>query len=61
MKRELLTLKRGHHVTGCCPGHDSFPGETYSNRRSQKARARGKAKEHRYVRRKVNAKTPQSD
>jgi hypothetical protein len=32
-------IKRFHH---CCPGHDRHPVESYSNRRSKKARARGK-------------------
>ena len=27
---------------GCCPGHDKHPTECYGNRRSKKARARGK-------------------
>lgn len=31
---------------GCCPGHDTFPREKYSNRRSQKARARDKRIAH---------------
>jgi hypothetical protein len=29
-------------VQPCCPGHDSHPTGSYSNRRSKKARARGK-------------------
>jgi len=29
-------------VHPCCPGHDSHPTGSYSNRRSKKARARGK-------------------
>ena len=49
MKREILTMKR--YVSDCCPGHDKFPNDTYRNRRSIHARARDKAKEHRYVRR----------
>lgn len=48
MKRELLALRRGD--CGCCPGHDIFPGETYKNRRSKAARAKGKRKEHQLVR-----------
>lgn len=48
MKREILTMKR--HVCGCCPGHDKFPAETYSSRRSKKARARNKKVEHQQVR-----------
>lgn len=31
---------------GCCPGHDSHPTSTYRNRRSIKARARGKMDAH---------------
>ena len=26
---------------GCCPGHDKFPTDTYRNRRSVHARAKG--------------------
>lgn len=48
MKREIKDIKR---ITPCCPGHDDWPSETYKSRRSKKARARDKAKEHRYVRR----------
>jgi len=25
---------------GCCPGHDKFPDETYSNNRSKRAKRR---------------------
>jgi hypothetical protein len=51
MKRELKDLKRERTVSGCCPGHDDFPAGSYANRRSKKARAMGKAIEHRRVRR----------
>ena len=49
MRRELLVLKR----TGvaCCPAHDKYPADSYTNRRSRRARAQGKKKEHRLVRR----------
>lgn len=48
MKRELLNFKRG--VSGCCPGHDQFPCETYNNNRSKRARSRDKKREHQLVR-----------
>ena len=48
MKRQILSLKRG--VCGCCPGHDDYPNESYNNRRSKKARARDKKKEHQHAR-----------
>lgn len=48
MKRDILTLRRGD--CGCCPGHDTFPNETYSSRRSKKARSRDKKIEHQLVR-----------
>lgn len=51
MKREILKLKLGCMIGGCCPGHDVWPTETYKNRRSEKARSRDKGREHRYVRR----------
>lgn len=35
MKRDILTLRRGD--CGCCPGHDTFPNETYNSRRSKKS------------------------
>ena len=38
MKREILKFKCGS--CGCCPGHDTFPDDTYGNRRSKKARTR---------------------
>jgi len=54
MKREILKFKRGLDISGCCPGHDDWPHETYSSNRSKRARARDIGKEHRYVRRKMN-------
>lgn len=51
MKREIL-----HHspfnwnISGCCPGHDVYPSETYKSRRSKKARARDKKLEHQHAR-----------
>lgn len=32
---------------GCCPGHDKFPSEAYTNRSSQKAKRRTDALAHR--------------
>jgi len=32
--------------SGCCPGHDKFPPDTYANRRSKKARAKSKRISH---------------
>lgn len=48
MKREIQTLQRIE--LPCCPGHDTWPSGAYNNRRSKHARARDKAKEHKYVR-----------
>lgn len=48
MKREIEKLRRGD--SGCCPGHDLFPTETYNSRRSKRARARDKKAEHQMVR-----------
>lgn len=51
MQREIVSVTQ----TGdCCPGHDSYPTLAYGNRRSKKARARDKAKEHRHARRSLN-------
>ena len=50
MKRDIISLK-GRAVSGCCPGHDTWPNESYENRRSKRARSRDKKREHRYVRR----------
>lgn len=48
MKRELKQLQPRQDE--CCPGHDTWPNETYGNRRSKKARSRGIKREHKYVR-----------
>lgn len=48
MKRELDAIHRFH--SDCCPGHDDYPNDTYSSNRSKRARAKGKTKEHKYVR-----------
>lgn len=53
MKRQILDIRQGAKVGGCCPGHDEWPNEAYANSRSKHARARDKAKEHRYVRRQL--------
>jgi hypothetical protein len=36
---------------GCCPGHDTFPRETYNNRRSKHAQTRDTKVAHRRARR----------
>lgn len=51
MRREILTVLGGICISGCCPAHDKYPNDTYKNSRSKRARARDKAKEHRYTRR----------
>jgi hypothetical protein len=51
MKRQILDSKRARDISGCCPGHDTYPVETYRGRLSKIARARDKKKEHRYIRR----------
>ena len=43
-------VKRGDR--GCCPGHDLFPRETYSSRRSKKAHTRDTKLAHRLERHK---------
>lgn len=48
MKRDILLQNR--HVTTCCPGHDTFPGDTYKCRLSRKARAKSKQLEHQNAR-----------
>lgn len=50
MRREIEFIKSPRALDECCPGHDQWPNDTYRNRRSKRARARDKAKEHRYVR-----------
>lgn len=54
MRREIERIKLRKHVSGCCPGHDDFPIETYSSNRSKRARSRDKKKEHRFARRILN-------
>jgi hypothetical protein len=49
MKREILAFNR--HVSGCCPGHDTFPDDTYKSNRSKQARSRDMKVEHQVVRR----------
>jgi hypothetical protein len=48
MKREIRQLVS--NMDDCCPGHDSYPSDTYSSRRSKKARSKGIKREHKYVR-----------
>lgn len=48
MKREIKLLKRG--VSGCCPGHDDYPNDTYKTHASRKARSKHKTVEHKHVR-----------
>lgn len=48
MKRQIFQFHRGG--CSCCPGHDNYPGESYKNRRSKKARVKGKKIEHKYAR-----------
>lgn len=60
MRREIRTIK-GHVVSGCCPGHDDYPNDSYSNRRSKKARSRDKAREHRTARRIIGQKMKDGD
>lgn len=31
---------------GCCPGHDKFPADTYSNRKSKRAHKKAKHDAH---------------
>ncbi len=54
MKRELKQLQPFQDE--CCPGHDTWPTETYKSNRSKRARARDKKKEHKYVRTLANRK-----
>lgn len=51
MKRQILSVCPGYHTTGCCPGHDTYPAETYKSNRSKRARSRDIKKEHRHFRR----------
>lgn len=41
-------VRRGDQ--GCCPGHDKFPGDSYSNRRSKKAQTRDTQVAHQVAR-----------
>ncbi len=50
MRRQILEVKRMKHVCGCCPGHDDYPTEKYSNNRSMRARARDIKLEHQHAR-----------
>lgn len=52
MRREILSIEK--YVSNCCPGHDTYPNETYKNRRSKRARARDKKKERRHARHVIN-------
>lgn len=45
---------------GCCPGHDKFPRETYSNRRSKRAQTRDTKIMHRRERRVNRSKLKES-
>ncbi|MBP2498350.1 hypothetical protein ABID82_005036 [Methylobacterium sp. PvP062] len=36
--------------SGCCPGHDTFPSETYANRRSKRAQTRDTVLQHQRAR-----------
>lgn len=47
---------RNRRHFGCCPGHDTFPSETYNNRRSKKAHSRDNKVMHRAERRKYYQK-----
>ena len=55
MKRDIYFAKPSL-IERCCPGHDTFPTETYNNRRSKKARSRDKKLEHRMARYILNRK-----
>jgi hypothetical protein len=48
MKREIITRKR--QVSGCCPGHDTYPSEAYKSRKSVHALSRSKVKERQHAR-----------
>lgn len=54
MRREILDYYPGDNTTGCCPGHDNYPNQTYRSRRSKRARARDKKKEHQHARTAAN-------
>lgn len=40
--RASIFIVRPDLRPNCCPGHDTFPSDTYENRRSKKARSRDK-------------------
>ena len=48
MKREIHKYVK--YASGCCPGHDKYPDDSYKNNRSKRARAKGKTSEHKRVR-----------
>lgn len=50
MKRDIYATKRMKIVSGCCPGHDDYPMETYRSKRSKHARSRDKKIEHQHAR-----------
>lgn len=50
MRRQIKDLLLGRKFGNCCPGHDTFPCDSYRNRRSKHARARDKKAEHQFVR-----------
>jgi hypothetical protein len=56
MRREIAQIDGALKGSRCCPGHDTWPSETYRNRRSKRARARDIKREHRYVRRVLKAR-----
>lgn len=61
MKRDILRIRLGKMISGCCPGHDDYPNSSYKNRKSKKARAKGKKVEHRYFRRVMKQKIAQEN
>lgn len=50
MRRQIRDMLLGWKVGRCCPGHDTWPCETYSSNRSKRARSRDKKREHQYAR-----------
>lgn len=54
MRRMIFEFKRMKHISGCCPGHDSYPCEAYRNNRSKTARSKSKKLENRLARRKAS-------
>lgn len=51
MKRQIAQIPGALKGSWCCPGHDTWPSDTYKSNRSKAARSRDKAREHRYARR----------